>query len=290
ATGMLLMRRKGQTAPFTLITLILLFGRKKTEQEENKNTAEPLNREPFPVPDIIKKTITSNDVSRSRDRLRLASLERDIIGDALTKIYEAETKGQINDSEKNQLLQRYKTDLKRVDGEIDTHKRTVDLYELESAKDELLKSFQEKMLEIDLKISQIRPTVTATSETITKSPEPPKTETSPTPLVTNPPKERQTKEKPKNKAEERLETIREEVLNTMANPRPRQGRRSRAASREDCRFNSKEAHHRSRREETRKNLGRTTANTGRDSSIRLRIDRREDQKDLREDSSERGRR
>src|SRR5438445_353024 len=91
---MLLMRRKGQTAPFTLITLILLFGRKKTEQEENKNTAEPLNREPFPVPDILKKTIT-------------------------------------------------------------------------------------------------------------------------TPLVTNPPKERQTKEKPKNKAEERLETIREEVLKAM---------------------------------------------------------------------------
>jgi len=209
------LRRKGQTAPFTPIILILLFGRKKTEQEENKNTAEPVNREPFPVPDILRKTITSNDVSRSRDRLRLASLERDIIGDALTKIYEAETKGQINDSEKNQLLQRYKTDLKRVDGEIDTHKRTVDLYELESAKEDLLKSFQEKMLEIDLKISQIRPTVTTTSETITKPTEPLKMETSPTPPATNPPKERPAKEKPKNKAEERLETIREEVLKAM---------------------------------------------------------------------------
>jgi len=210
---MVLLRRKGQTAPFTLITLILLFGRKKTEQEENRNTAEPINREPFPVPDILRKTITSNDVSRSRDRLRLASLERDIIGDALTKIYEAETKGQINDSEKNQLLQRYKTDLKRVDGEIDTHKRTVDLYELESAKDDLLKSFQEKMLEIDLRISQIRPTVTTTSETITKPPEPTKAETNPP--ASNAPKERPAKEKPKNKAEERLETIREEVLKAM---------------------------------------------------------------------------
>src|SRR5713226_4643169 len=177
---MLLLRRKGQTAPFTLLTLILLFGRKKTEQE-NTNTAEPIKKEPFPVPDILKKTITSNDVSRSRDRLRLASLERDIIGDALTKIYEAETRGQINDSEKNQLLQRYKTDLKRVDGEIDTHKKTVDLYDLESAKEDLLKSFQEKMLEIDLKISQIRPTVTTTPETTTKLPEPSKTETNPTP-------------------------------------------------------------------------------------------------------------
>ena len=209
------MRRKGQTAPFTLLTLILLFGRKKTEQEEYKTIPEPTKTEPFPIPEILKKTITSNDVSRSRDRLRLASLERDIIGDALTKIYEAETRGQINDSEKNQLLQRYKTDLKRVDGEIDTHKRTVDLYELESAKEDLLKSFQEKMLEIDLKISQIRPTVTTTTETTATPTEPPKTETNPTPPTSNAPKERPAKEKPKNKAEERLETIREEVLKAM---------------------------------------------------------------------------
>src|SRR6266704_2053103 len=212
---MLLLRRKGHTAPFTLLTLILLFGRKKTEQT-NTNIAEPIKKEPFPIPEILKKTITSNDVSRSRDRLRLASLERDIIGDALTKIYEAETRGQINDSEKNQLLQRYKTDLKRVDGEIDTHKRTVDLYELESAKEDLLKSFNEKMLEIDLKISQIKPTVIATSEAIPPTAsEPPMTETSPTPPTADPPKERPPKERPKNKAEERLETIREEVLKAM---------------------------------------------------------------------------
>jgi hypothetical protein len=213
---MLLLGRKGQTAPFTLVTLILLFGRKKTEQEENKNSPELVKREePFPIPDILKKTITSNDVSRSRDRLRLASLERDIIGDALTKIYEAETRGQINDSEKNQLLQRYKTDLKRVDGEIDTHKKTVDLYELESAKEDLLKSFHEKMLEIDLKISQIRPTITTTLEITTKPAEPPKTEPNTAPTPTNLPKERPPKERPKNKAEERLETIREEVLKAM---------------------------------------------------------------------------
>src|SRR5207244_6031705 len=191
--------------------IILIYGRKKTEQEENKNIAEPVKKEAFPIPDILKKTITSNDASRSRDRLRLASLERDIIGDALTKIYEAETKGQISDNEKNQLLQRYKTDLKRVDGEIDTHKKTVDLYELESAKEDLLKSFQEKMLEIDLKISQIRPTVTIASEASTKLSEPPKIKTSQTPPITNSPKERPAKEKPQKQAEERLDTIREEV-------------------------------------------------------------------------------
>src|SRR5436190_19099602 len=185
---MLLLQRKGPKAPFALATLILIFGKKRHQEESDKPPRQDGREEAFPVPDTLKKTITGNDVSKARDRLRLASLERDIIGDALTKIYEAEAKGQINEPEKSQLLQRYKTDLKRVDGEIDTHKKTVDLYELESAKEDLLKSFHEKMLEIDLKISQIRPTVTATYETITKSTEHPKTETSPTPLVTNPPK------------------------------------------------------------------------------------------------------
>src|SRR5437870_8131363 len=211
---MLLLQRKGPKAPFAPLTLLLLFGKKKPAQADNDITAADAKTEAFPLPDSLKKTITGNDVSKARDRLRLASLERDIIGDALTKIYEAEAKGQINEPEKNQLLQRYKTDLKRVDGEIDTHKKTVDLYDLESAKDDRLKSFHEKMLDIDLKISQIRPTVT-TTETTTKLPDHPETLTSPTPPTTNPPKERPAKEKPKNKAEERLETIREEVLKAM---------------------------------------------------------------------------
>src|SRR5437773_10310361 len=168
---MLLLRRKGQTAPFTLLTLILLFGRKKTEREETKAIPEPVNRETFTVPDILKKTITSIDISRSRDRLRMASLERDIIGDALTKIYEAEARGQINDSEKNQLLQRYKTDLKRVAGEIDIHENTVDLYQLESAKEGLLKCYYDTMLEIDRKIRQNSEEDAITSEVVKKHPE-----------------------------------------------------------------------------------------------------------------------
>jgi len=208
------LQRKGPKAPFAPLILILLFGKKKPAPNENPPSAES-KTEAFPVPDSLKKSITATDVSKARDRLRLVSLERDIIGDALTKIYEAETKGQINESEKNQLLQRYKTDLKRVDGEIDTQKKTVDLYDLESAKEDLLKSFHEKMLEIDLKIRQIRPSVSITQEEkIIQTPPSPKAEPTP-PASTGTVKERPAKERPKNKAEERLETIREEVLKAM---------------------------------------------------------------------------
>src|SRR5881275_130569 len=210
---MLLLRRKGHDAPFALTTLMLLFGKKKPAESPISPPQD--SREAFPIPDILKKTVTGGDISKARDRLRLASLERDIIGEALTKIYEAEAKGLINETEKNQLLQRYKTDLKRVDGEIDTHRKTVDLYDLESAKEDLLKSFHEKMLEIDLKISQIRPTTTIAPEEKTVQPPPtPKTDPAQT-TPTTPAKERPAREKPKNKAEERLETIREEVLKAM---------------------------------------------------------------------------
>ncbi len=168
----------------------------------------------------MKKTVTEGDASRAQDRLRVASLERDIIGDAMTKIYEAEAKGQINEMERNQLAQRYKVELKRVDAEVDTQKRVVDLHELESAKEDLLKSFHEKLMEIDLRINQIKPSISSLPISETKSPapaqpaaKPESPQTNATPSVTN--KEKPPKERPKNKAEERLEAIREEVLKAM---------------------------------------------------------------------------
>src|SRR5215831_12958726 len=200
---MLRFRGNGPNSLNTILTLILLFGRKKpppTETPPPQKTPEP-----FPIPDILKKTITTTDVGRARDRLRIASLERDIIGNALTTIYEAEAKGQLSESERNQLTQRYKNDLKRVDGEIDTNKKVVDLHELESAKEDLLKSFHEKLMEIDLRINQIKPSLSnlpAAEEIILKpAPAAPKPEVESTSAQPAQAKEKP-KEKPKNKAEE----------------------------------------------------------------------------------------
>ncbi len=174
----------------------------------------------FPVPESLQKTITESDMSRARDKLRVASLERDIIGDALTKIYEAEARGQINDSEKNTLIQRYKVDLKRVDGEIDIQKRVVDLHELESAKEDLLKSFYEKLMEIDLRIGQLKPGLDMLANNFgqdvkpAKASPPPQAVKEPQPTP-QPLQEKTAKERPKTKAEERLEAIKEEVLKAM---------------------------------------------------------------------------
>ena len=212
------MRGKGSRAPFQLLTELILFGKKKPLEEPVPAATPKL--EPFPIPDTIRKTVTESDIAQARNRLRVANLERDIIGDALTKIYEAEAKGTINEPEKNQMIQPYKNDLKRVDSEINTYKKTVDLYELEAAKEDLFKRFQETFLDIQARIEKIRPSINLPSSTEAKP-----VETKPAPAGTEPadpptgenqsPKEKPPREKPRNKAEEKIETIREEVLKAM---------------------------------------------------------------------------
>jgi hypothetical protein len=219
---MLLLRGKGSGAPFRLLLQLILFGRKKPNDEPAPApTPATLQKlEPFPIPDTIRKTVTESDIQKARNKLRVANLERDIIGDALTKIYEAEAKGTINEPEKNQMIQPYKNDLKRVDAEIDTYKKTVDLYELETAKEDLFKRFQETFLDIQARIEKIRPSLNLPNLSETKPTEPKqppaKAETAdPATEEPLPPKEKPPREKARNKAEEKIETIREEVLKAM---------------------------------------------------------------------------
>jgi hypothetical protein len=221
---MLLLRGKGTRAPFQLLLQLILFGRKKPAEDQSPASPSPLIQttaklEPFPIPDVIRKTVTEADIVKARNKLRVANLERDIIGDALTKIYEAEAKGTINDSEKNQMIQPYKNDLKRVDAEIDTHKKTVDLFELEAAKEDLFKRFQETFLEIQARIEKIKPSLGQPSpiefKAVEQKQETAKPETPEQSEESTPPREKPPREKARNKAEEKIETIREEVLKAM---------------------------------------------------------------------------
>jgi len=214
------LRGKGSRAPFQLLIQLILFGRKKPAEESVHAPAPSAmtKLEPFPIPDTIRKTVTETDIAKARNKLRVANLERDIIGDALTKIYEAEAKGTINEPEKNEMIQPYKNDLKRVDAEIDTYKKTVDLYELETAKEDLFKRFQETFLDIQVRIEKIRPSLNLPTETkpaeLKQTPAKPDP-ADPTTEENPPPKEKPSREKARNKAEEKIETIREEVLKAM---------------------------------------------------------------------------
>lgn len=106
---------------------------------------------------VIERTVSDSEFVEARDKLRAGNIERDIISYAVNKIKEAEANAQLSQEAKNSLTLRYEDELKRVDSETDSHKHTVDLYELESARGELLNRFHQQISEIDTRINQLKP-------------------------------------------------------------------------------------------------------------------------------------
>ncbi len=104
----------------------------------------------------IEHTINEPDASRSREILKVLKLEREIIGTALTTIYESEIQEIITRDERDRLLDKYSSDLKALESRIADNQRIVDTFDLESARKELLLSFREKLTEIDKKLADLR--------------------------------------------------------------------------------------------------------------------------------------
>jgi len=133
----------------------LVFWRKKPGQNAADAGAESSIE--------IEHSVTESDASRSREILKVLKLEREIIGTALTTIYESEVQRIITRDERDRLLDKYSTDLKVLESRISEHQRIVDTFDLESARKELLGSFREKLSEIDKKLEDLRSGVTPTS-------------------------------------------------------------------------------------------------------------------------------
>jgi len=157
--------------------------------------------------------------SRSREILKVLTLEREIIGTALTTIYESEAQGIITRDERDRLLDKYSSDLKELESRISEHQRIVDIFDLESARKDLDASYRERLSEIDKKLGDLRSgappsspapvavrkehQTVAASETVEPTPERsfkmPQTDL----------------KDAKTKTEKKIEAIREEVLKAM---------------------------------------------------------------------------
>jgi len=188
----------------------LVFWRKKPRQDVSEATAESSPES--------ENTVSETDASRSREILKVLKLEREIIGTALTTIYESEIQAIITRDERDRLLEKYSSDLKTLESRISENQRIVDTFDLESARKELLLSFREKLSEIDKKLTDLRSGITPTlspapeisSDHVVAPHEP---------VQTPPQPERKTTgtglQDAKTRTEKKIEAIREEVLKAM---------------------------------------------------------------------------
>lgn len=112
---------------------------------------------------LRKKTVTADDLERSRREMRTLLLERDLLSAALTKVYEAENEGKITRDEREMIAKRYSTQIRDMESKLSDKELVVEVGELEGLRDELVTLFREKIQNIESRLDQAKerlPTVT----------------------------------------------------------------------------------------------------------------------------------
>ena len=198
----------------TRIKKITLF--KEREARTNVETSvEEAEKEASPIPSLrVGRAVPSSQVNQAKEELRILSLEKEIVGFALTRLYEAEADGKITKEDQVKLLDKYGTEMKQLDKQITTKEMIVKLYELEGTQSELIQLFNNRLDEINREIKTIRGTLGLEPMEET----PPEEEKPPTPAPAKEQSEKKPPRKrspPKTEAEQKLEAIQDEVLKVL---------------------------------------------------------------------------
>jgi len=137
--------------------VILLFierERKKPLTEEAVRRGRDEAR--LPSPFSASRTVTTDMFDEARDRLRILDLEREILGYAVRRLYEATAEGKITADERDKLSLKYKQDLARIKEEIARGESIVALNELERMQQDFLNLFSERFGELNKRIEELR--------------------------------------------------------------------------------------------------------------------------------------
>jgi hypothetical protein len=181
--------------------------RKRRKVLELKKTEKAFTGLPFKT----GKSVSSDDAQRAKGELRILDLEREILSDAIRRLYEAHAEGKITEEERERLAQTYKSRMMTVKDAISKDESVVALHELEAMQEDLMKLFSERFDEISGKIEELRTKAeTRPIKEIAIQPQDTQTPTEPEEKAK---KKRKTppKPSPKTDAEKRIEEIRNEV-------------------------------------------------------------------------------
>jgi hypothetical protein len=189
-------------------------GRKERTLKDAESKPE-LRGYPFKV----VKSVPLEEASYAKDELRILDLEREILSDAIRRLYEAHAEGKITEEERERLARTYKSRMMTVKDAISKDESLVALHELETMQEDLMKLFSERFDELSSKIEELRSKAeTKPVKEITISPKTAETET-PTGEEKGGGEEKAKKKRkppaaktsPRTEAERRIEEIRSEV-------------------------------------------------------------------------------
>ncbi|MEM3587967.1 MAG: hypothetical protein QXO71_11695, partial [Candidatus Jordarchaeaceae archaeon] len=87
--------------------LIVLYAMKWKGRKEEKASEKTEARSKEILPFKIVKTVSPEEAARAKEELRTLDLEREILSDAIRKLYEAHAEGKITEKERERLAQTY---------------------------------------------------------------------------------------------------------------------------------------------------------------------------------------
>ena len=125
---------------------------KKTSQKQKSD----LDSEYANVPFKISKSVQTTMASSAKNELRTLDLERDILGDAIRRLYEAQGEGKITEQERDKMAITYKNRMNTIKESISKDESIVALHELEGMQEDLMKLFSERFGELTSKVEELR--------------------------------------------------------------------------------------------------------------------------------------
>jgi hypothetical protein len=186
-----------------VIVIVVYAMRKKSpptpERKKPQQTADPFaeySESPFKITKSIQTTVASS----AKDELRILDLEREILGDAIRRLYEANAEGKITEAEREKLAASYKMRMNTIKDSIAKDENILALHELEGMQEDLMRLFSERFGDLTHKVDELRTKIDV--RPIREIPI--KLPTTPTPLMEELEEEAEEEETPKEASEEKV--------------------------------------------------------------------------------------
>ncbi len=128
---------------------------KKKPQQTQRATGDP-NLDYSDSPFRISKSVQASTASSAKNELRMLDLEREILGDAIRRLYEAQAEGKITEQEREKLAGTYTSRMMSIKESISKDESIVALHDLEDMQEDLMKLFSERFTDLTSKVEELR--------------------------------------------------------------------------------------------------------------------------------------
>ncbi len=129
---------------------------KSNPQLKSQTQPDTVDLEFSSIPFKISKSVQGPMATSAKDELRMLDLEREILGDAIRRLYEAQAEGKITEGEREKLAASYKHRMNTIKESISKDESIIALHELEGMQEDLMKLFSERFGELTNKVEELR--------------------------------------------------------------------------------------------------------------------------------------